>query len=145
MHSGNVFISQANQQSESKLNKGKTMKTTQLIEQAAQRSLELSNDLDVRYENSTDYSNYEQDKQACRVSFEVNGQKYRVLRQSEWQSGRPDKINTRYFIVKTIGKRVIKEKDSPIKLTKILEEASQAALKNQDMIRERLGLTLLPF
>jgi len=122
------------------------MKTTQLIEQAAQRSLELSNALDARYENATDYSNYEQDKQACRVSFDVNGQKYKVLRQSEWQAGCPGgKINTRYFIVKTVGKRVIKEKDSPVKLTKILEEGSQAALKNQDIIRERLGLALLPF
>ena len=122
------------------------MKTTQLIEQAAQRSLELSNALDAHYENNTDYSNYEQDKQNCRVSFKVNGQKYRVLRQGEWQSGRPEgKINTRYFIVKTVGKRVIKEKDSPVKLTKILEGASQSALKNQDIIRERLGSILLPF
>jgi len=122
------------------------MKNTQLIEQAAQRSLELSNALDARYENATDYSTYEQDKQACRVSFDVNGQKYKVLRQSEWQAGCPEgKINTRYFIVKTVGKRVIKEKDSPVKLTKILERASQAALKNQDIIRERLGLSLLPF
>ncbi len=121
------------------------MKTTQIIEQAAQRSLELSNALDAHYENATDYSNYEQDKQNCRVSFKVNGQKYRVLRQGEWQSGRPDKINTRYFIVKTVGKRVIKEKDSPVKLTKILEAASQSALRKQDIIRERLGLVLLPF
>jgi len=122
------------------------MNTTQLIEQAAQRSLELSNALDARYENATDYSTYNQDHQACRVSFEVNGQKYRVLRQSEWQHGRPEgKVNTHYFIVKTVGKRVIKEKDSPVKLTKILERASQAALKNQDIIRERLGLSLLPF
>jgi len=122
------------------------MKTTQLIEQAAQRSLELSTALDARYESATDYSTYDQDKQACRVSFEVNGQKYKVLRQSEWQAGCPGgKINTRYFIVKTVGKRVIKEKDSPVKLTKILEEGSQAALKNQDIIRDRLGLALLPF
>jgi DNA repair exonuclease SbcCD ATPase subunit len=122
------------------------MNITQLIEQAAQRSLELSNDFDVRYENIEDYSNYEQDKQACRVSFEVNGQKYRVLRQSEWQRGRPEgKVNTRYFIVKTVGKRVIKEKDSPVKLDKILEGVSRSALKNQDMIRKRLGSILLPF
>ena len=121
------------------------MNTTQLIEQAAQRSLELSNALDAHYENTTDYSNYEQDKQNCRVSFKVNGQKYKVLRQSEWQSGRPDKINTRYFSVKTLRGTPIKEKDSPVKLTKILEQASQAALNNQDIIRERLGATLLPF
>jgi len=122
------------------------MKIAHLIEQAAQRSLELSNALDANTENATDYSNYEQDKQDCRVSFEVNGQKYRVLRQSEWQHGRPEgKVNTRYFIVKTVGKRVIKEKDSPVKLDKILERASQTALKNQDIIRERLGLSLLPF
>jgi hypothetical protein len=122
------------------------MTTTQLIEKAAQRSLELSNALDAQYENATDYSTYDQDKQNCRVSFDVNGQKYKVLRQSEWQSGRPGgKINTRYFIVKTVGKRVIKEKDSPVKLDKILEGASQAALKNQDIMRDRLGSALLPF
>jgi DNA repair exonuclease SbcCD ATPase subunit len=122
------------------------MNIAQLIEQAAQRSLDLSNDFDGRYDDYIgDYSNYRQDKQACRVSFEVNGQKYRVLRQSEWQRGRPEgKVNTRYFIVKTVGKRVIKEKDSPVKLTKILEEGSRSALKNQDMIRERLGSILLP-
>ena len=122
------------------------MNITQLIEQAAERSLELSNEFDARYEDTSDYSTHKQDKQARRVSFEVGGQKYKVLRQSEWQAGRPEgKINTRYFIVKTVGKRIIKEKDSPVKLTKILEGASQAALKNQDVIRERLGATLLPF
>ena len=124
------------------------MTTTQLIEQAAQRSLELSNARDALWDGQItveSLSTYNQDKQACRVSFDVNGQTYRVLRQSEWQAGRPEgKINTRYFIVKTVGKRVIKEKDSPVKLAKILEEGSQAALKNQDIIRERLGLTLLP-
>ena len=122
------------------------MNVTQLIEKAAQRSLELSNALEANFENITDWKVYKQNKQNCRVSFEVNGQKYRVLRQSEWQHGRPEgKVNTRYFIVKTVGKRVIKEKDSPVKLTKILEGASQSALKNQDIIRERLGATLLPF
>tara|TARA_R110002124_G_C8586312_1_gene482902 strand:+ start:111 stop:485 length:375 start_codon:yes stop_codon:yes gene_type:complete len=123
------------------------MTITQLVEQAAQRSLELSNALDARYAQIAveSLSAYNKDHQACRVSFDVNGQKYKVLRQSEWQAGRPEgKINTRYFIVKTVGKRVIREKDSPVKLTKILEEGSKAALKNQDIIRERLGLTLLP-
>jgi hypothetical protein len=137
------------------------MQITQLIEQAAERSLELSNELRTRFETATDceqtytewsacWDTYKQGKQACRVSFEVNGQKYRVLRQSEAGNNggfiRLDaKINTRYFIVKTVGKRVIKEKDSPIKLAKILEEASQSALKNQDAIRLSLGKQLLPF
>ena len=122
------------------------MNIAQIIEQAAEQSLELSNEYDARYDATSDYSTYKQDKQTRRVSFEVGGQKYRVLRQSEWQAGRPEgKINTRYFIVKTVGKRIIKEKDSPVKLDKILEVASQAALKNQDVIRERLGAILLPF
>jgi len=122
------------------------MNITKLIEQAAERSLELSNEFDARFDATSDCSTYKQNKQARRVSFEVGGQKYRVLRQSEWQAGRPEgKINTRYFIVKTVGKRIIKEKDSPVKLAKILEGASQAALKNQDIIRERLGAILLPF
>lgn len=134
------------------------MQITQLIEQAAQRSLELSNELRTRFKTAMDAGTewsafrdtYEQDKQACRVSFEVNGQKYRVLRQSEAGNNGGfirlnAKINTRYFIVKTVGKRVIKEKDSPIKLAKILEEASQSALKNQDAIRQTLGKQLLPF
>ena len=121
------------------------MKTTQLIEQAAQRSLELSSAMGDYESFNFDREAYDKAKAACRVSFKVNGQKYRVLRQGEWNRGREDKINTRYFIVKTVGKRVIKEKDSPVKLTKILEGGSKAALKNQDIIRARLGLALLPF
>lgn len=122
------------------------MNITQLIEQAAQRSLELSDAREARNENGIDWATYDQDKQACRVSFEIDSQKYRVLRQREWQHGRPEgKINTRYYIVKTVGKRVIKEKDSPVKLTKIIEGAAQSALNNQDIIRERLGSILLPF
>jgi hypothetical protein len=126
------------------------MKITKLIENAAAQSLELTNSLEKRRkDNAYNWDNYASEKRACRISFNVNGCKYRVLRQSEWKAGYPEgKINTRYYIVKTVGKRIIKEKDSPVKLTKILEEAQAASvttLKNQDVIRERLGSTLLPF
>lgn len=105
------------------------MENAQIIENAAQRSLELSEEYEAWFKESLANDTYtEQEDEArhlaCRVSFEINGQKYRVLRQEEATANggyaRRPKITTRYYIVKKVGKRVIKEKDSPFKLANIL-------------------------
>ena len=146
MHSSNHRSDKRNEPHKSHI----TMTNTQIIEEAAQRSFELiSNIGDYEKDFKFDSFAFQKAERACRVSFNIDGQKYRVQRQSEWQAGNPKgKIVTRYYIVKTVGKRVVKEKDSPIKLAKILETAKtvkEQALSNQDAIRETLGKVLLPF
>lgn len=121
------------------------MKNEKIIEEAAKRSLELTNAFFASDNLADGWATYHKNHEACRVSFEFNGQKYKVLRQKE-DYGK--KIQTRYYIVKKVGKRVIKEKDSPIKLAEILKAAKatkEQEVSNHDIIRGELAKTLLPF